>query len=466
MNDIEIISGRNPGDFTKTTFYLPAVGVAVSMGTGGDAASIGGGNPTKTVNSDNPGDKFIYWGTDNLEPQRIIKDVFDNDLIYSVIEKRSKLLYGSDLVYGRLELGKNGRRKVTPFIAPEIENWLKNTSIKTYLKEAAIDDNTFGNVFPEVIMDAHRPRKIKGIYCNDASECRMGNQDNKGRIPLVYVNANWKNDGTAENSAKLDGLDHYFNMAQQIAEKPNVDKWIIPLHSQNLGEKFYSKERWRGLRTSGWLEIAKSIPKWKQAVMKNQLSIKYHLEIDQDWWEHKYVGFKSKKIEEQEELMKKEVQRFISTMQGDEKAGGVLLTSFQYDMHNKTEYSSWKIKEIGTGKFEQNDNLEYASDADRRIMRAFGMHPTIFGATSSKGSAGSGSDVRVANNQLVLEMKDEQDKLLKPLALASEINGWNAAYGGEFQQVVFMTESYFIATLDSGNELSDEDPDEKIETEE
>lgn len=439
----------------KNSYFCPAFSMAISTkATLGGAA--GGGKPTKTINSDakNAANKFIFWGSDNKEPQKMIKAIRDNELIYPVIEKRAQLLYGEGIAYGPIEINDEGHAMIKRQIIPEIEDFLENTNANIYIQEAAIDNAIASNFYPEILLNEENPKKVKGIYCNDFTECRVAAQNAQGIIPKVLVNANWLTDGDYDNSTKIDALDMYGDMVQQMADKPEVNKWCIPIFSQSLGEKFYAVEAWRGLRNSGWLDIAASIPKWKRAVMKNQIAIKYHLQIDTAYWEATYPGFEEMKPEEKTEIQKEEIETFLDTMQGEDKAGNVLMTSMTWEEAVEKHRPSWSIEALPGGKFEDNNNLEYAGEADRRIIRAFGLHPSLFGAGAGKGSAGSGSDIRVATNQAILAMRYEQDRIMLPFNLAARINGWNEKYGGENKKFAFWCASYYIARLDQGKEIS------------
>lgn len=455
--EFQVIPGPADAEGDVSTYYVPNLAVAVS-----NDESQPRTNAVKEVT--NFTQDIYEWGEDNLEPQNVIKSRNENDLLGPAIEKKAKLIYGQGLYYGPIEMMKtsNGVEEVVrPTIVPEIEDFKEDSAINTYLREASVDKFTFGNFFPEVILGKYTTRAHK-LYCIDASECRLSLQDVKtGAINKVHVSANWDTfaaQGTGKrNVIKVDALDPYGALVDQIKSKPFVKKFIIPMRAQNLGEKYYAKDPLYGLRKSGWLDIAKAVPAWKKAVMNNQLTIKYHLKIAVEWWDWKYPGFSEKKSKEKQTIMKKEIAAFLKAVKGTDKAGNVIMSAFRADPRSGERWDGWIIEPINNTKFDATDNhLEYASEADLRIIRALGMHPTLFGASKSKGSAGSGSDIRVAMNQAILECKPEQDEILRPLQLVSRLNGWNEKYGGMNKRLGWVFKSYYIARLDSGKEISKE----------
>lgn len=450
---MEFLAGEPVADGSINSFFIPSVAAVVST----DAA-FPRTNAVKEVTNQSTG--IFEWGDDNLEPQNIIKTLNEHDLLRPAIEKKAKLVYGQGFVYGpeRIVDTPHGKERIIePAIIPEIEDWSEDTNLKLYARESSTDRFSFGNFFPEMILGKYN-NHVHKLYNLDASECRLALQDKRtGAINKVHISANWDSMGGGNNNViKVDALDPYGSLVKQILARPDIKKWVLPMRSQSHGDKYYAKDSLYGLRQSGWLDVAKSVPKWKKAVMENQLSIKFHIQVSAEWWEWKYPGFKEKPLKEKHKLQQAEITRFLDAMKGTDKAGNVLMTSFQYDPRHNKEWAGWKIEPLDNSKFDSNENhLEYASEADLRTIRALNMHPTLFGAARGKGSAGSGSDLRVAENQAVLECKPEQDDILAPILAATRLNGWHEKYGGEFKRLGWQFKSYFIARLDSGKELSD-----------
>lgn len=447
--EINILSGVEEPNGDTSAMYIPSIQAVVTT------AEPDRSRPVVEATSLNKG--IAEWGDDNLEPQNIIDAIQDNDLLSAVFDKKARVVYGNGPIYGQLEILETPsgiKRTMKPIIVPEIERWMKETAFLRYIEEATLDKFTFNNVFAEIIKGKYNDRVHK-LYCTDASDCRLGLQDTQGRIKKVHVNANWDS-LDAKKTIVVDALDPYTDIGKQMSEMPKSKKFMLPLRSQRMGEKYYAKDVLYGLRKSGWLKVAKSVPLWKSSVMDNQLHIKYHIEVDTAWWEWKYPGFSGFEAKKKAKLMRKEIETFINIMKGTGNAGNVLMTNFHRDKYKGTEYSTWKITNIDNSKFEGvDDNLSYANAADLRSVRAAGMHPTLFGASMGKGSAGSGSDIRVANNQVLLETKLDQDIIMSPMLAISEINGWNERHGGTYKQLVWGFESFYIARLDSGNEISE-----------
>src|SRR6266496_3194156 len=89
--------------------------------------------------------KIALWGTDNLLPQRVNADVRKTTELASGLNWKAKALISGGLVYGTLTYDTDGVEKLVPKRDPKIDEWLKKTNIKRYLRESAYEFYKFGN---------------------------------------------------------------------------------------------------------------------------------------------------------------------------------------------------------------------------------------------------------------------------------------------------------------------------------
>jgi len=285
--EIEVIPGANK-TLESSTFFLPTLGVAVSMARHEDDSP----NPTVTVKDPlfvaNAIEPIWPWGDDNIEPQHIFEDIFANDFLMPAIEKKAKLIYGQGLSYFRVVMKENKKtglwtEHLEPLNVPEINRWLRDTNIENYIHSSSVNKFALGNAFREIILGKY-VQKVTKLHCLDSADCRLGLQDsNSGTIKKGFVSANWDSMATNDmNAIPLNVIDQHLNAVQHIAKNPDVKKWMTLRRTLVAGEKYYAHEPIRGLRKSGWLKISADVPKWQVTVMKEEMSIKYHLEIDYD----------------------------------------------------------------------------------------------------------------------------------------------------------------------------------------
>ena len=201
-------------------------------------------------------------------------------------------------------------------------------------------------------------------------------------------------------------------------------KYIYPLAYPTEDEIFYPLVDWNTARESGWLEVAQSIPKFKKHLFKNQISMKYLIQVPSWWWEWKYPGFEGKDQKARKEIIDFEVDKFEKFAKGEEAAGSSMMVTFVSDPRYNKEYQGWKIEPIDN-KIKDGIYIEDSNEASSHLLYALSMDPSIIGSQpGSKMGAGSGSDKRVAFNIYIDTVKAHQDLILEPLRWIAEYNGW------------------------------------------
>lgn len=381
--------------------------------------------PKEILETDGFGE-IAAWGDDNIFPQHVIEDCEPSTIIPQTLEKQSRMLQSSGLMYGNL-IGytRDGQEIFEPVIDDEVEDWMMQTNIKRYLREASLSFYWFYNLFPEIILSADR-KKITHIFSKKSEYCRWSKELTKfGFSKYCYMNAQWEDLPTINNdeTIRVDVVDPYFGTAEQLLGG-KAFKYIYPLSYPTPGKTFYQLAPWNAVRTSGWLDVSKSIPTFKKALFQNQITIKYLIEVSTWWWNWAYPGFDKKTAEQKKEIMDKEAQNFENFMTGSDKAGMNMMTTFQSDPMLQKKYEGWKITAIDN-KLKDGIYIEDSNEASSHLLYALGIDPTIIGTMpGTKMGAGSGSDKRVAYNIYISTIEPHRDVILEPLQFAFRYNGW------------------------------------------
>jgi hypothetical protein len=200
---------------------------------------------------------------------------------------------------------------------------------------------------------------------------------------------------------------------------------------------------------SGWLDVSNSIPKWKKAVMENQLSIKYHIEINEDYLRWVYSDWDDDNVDDnkRKERKKELAKEFMQVMKGTDNAGGAHVSTFK--MENGQEIIGWRITPIQDTKFGEKTYLEDHTASQEHIMSSQGVDPTLMGVATRNGmSAGSGSDKRMALDQLILSMRPIQRSSFIAANLKARHEDWSKKYCGG-NPFVWMFTNFHTATLDA-----------------
>lgn len=428
-----------------SNYFLPAIGAIISVDT-----AIG--KPTPAVVKQDGAEAMALWGDSNDFPQLVIADVRKDPELPNLLDEKARLLYSGGLIFGRLVKGKDGAETLEPYdVATEkkINDWLTRANINRYLYEASKDLYWFYNVFPEIILKLDRS-EIVAITTQPAECCRWSIQNqNTGLVEQCYVNANFPEaKATDKLTKKIAVLDPYYDPAGNLLIRTDKKtNYIYPLSIPTPGSTFYQLADWNSIRESGWLDISRLIPKFKKSYLEKQMTIKYHIEVSDIFWEKKYEGFNSKTPSEKVTIRTKEFSDFQNILSGAEKAGGNVFTAFITDLAASKEYSLWKINVL-KDKLESGTFLEDGKDASLYKMSSIGIHPALLGTMPNNGLGGAGSNIREAYNLHMLKCRAHQDIILEPLnTLVKYYNGWP-------DDLAFRFRNSFMNTLDKGSETT------------
>lgn len=396
------------------------------------------------------------WGDDNLFPQNAIEAAYKSTIIPPVLEWKAKAIYSGGLVFGTVkDDAKTGTQTLSPIIDAEISDWLKRVQSNKVLIKLCSDYYWFYNIFPEIILNKGRDY-IENIGPGEAAYSRFGlqNPNNKNRIDQLYISANWTGNSIPKGSINIPVLDTSYDAVNKLKARKDGYIYCYPGAYPTPGRSYYQVAAWDTLRQSGWQDLAKSIPLFKKSLMKNQLSIKYHIETSESWWSWKYKDFATLTAAKRTELIQTELKNFNNILSGEANAGKSILSVFQSDPHTRKEYAGWRITPIDD-KFKDGMYLEDSQEASSHHYSALGVDPTLLGNAPGKGmGAGSGSDKRVAKNIYVSGLKPDQDIILEPLQFVADYNGWSAKYPG----LAFWFRNYWISTLDNGTQVQTGSP--------
>jgi hypothetical protein len=422
-------------------FILPGIGAVVTESA----------PPTSTVFKSEGNEELAVWGTNNDFPQLVIADVRKDPELPNLLDEKARLLYSGGLIFGKLVKGKDGSESLEPLdegAAKEINEWLTRANINRYIYEASKDLYWFYNAFPEIILSVDR-KKIVSICTQPAEICRWKKQNpSTGLSEICYLNANFPDAKlTDKETKKLPVLDPYYDPAGKLLIDDKGTNYIYPLSIPTPGSTYYQLADWNSIRESGWLEVSRAIPKFKKSQLEKQMSIKYHIEVSNLYWENKYPEFASKPTAEKVKIKEKEFRNFQQILAGAERAGSNLFTVLLTDPTLGKEYSLWKVNVL-KDKLESGVFLEDGKDASLYKMAAIGIHPALLGTMPNNGMGGAGSNIREAYNLHVLKVRAHQDIILEPLnTLIKTYNKWP-------EDLAFRFRNSFMNTLDKGSETT------------
>lgn len=448
----EILKKENA---TQVSFFIPGHGQLISVKKVQASKPSRSTTGLKEENSLNR--PHIEWGHDDTLPQDLQLEAEFNPLVSGIIRLKSEMQYSGGLTYGVkkvIQQGEGAKEHFKPVIDAEIEEFLEENKIHEFLMATFIDLNAFSMSFPQLVMN--KKGKIKRIlnHTTRAKNCRLSQVNEDGDHDEVFVNLYHGTESYDENdTVKIPALPEY-GKSEFIREKVNEERFIQILKIPDLGRVNHSHPDWASVRNSDWLEVAQLIAQFKKYLLKNQASIKYHVEVDTEYWPERFGRDKwnSMEIEEQQDKQTEVINEWSKWMTDPEKAGNMQVTSMEWNEHSGTHRSYWKITEMKGFVNKDGVYIEDSREASENIMVSFNMHPEILGnAPGTTLGSGSGSGNRVSFNQRLSMAKFTQDEALSPLNFIARFNGWAERIGkAESGVFEFRLRNSLITTLDTG----------------
>jgi hypothetical protein len=432
-------------DFENSVAFMPNVAASVSFPAGLETQKRPHSTPKQDV-IDLSG-LIANWGPNNDYPQKVIKAV-QGTFMGEALDKKIRFLLSNKLYWAYYE-GTNadgtdilrGTKWDDPW-----NRFIHNVAFKRYLRESASDFYWFFNVFPELLVSVDRSQIIS-IATQEAAFCRWKLNQDKNMIDKCVINSDWV-EHKPDYNIEVATIDKYEIGAVDKLRNSSVYKFIYPLSYPTPGKTYYQLAHWHSVIENGWMDVAKAIPLFKKELMKDQITLKYHIAVPSWWWSWKYPGFESFTQEKRTELITEELNSLNKFLTSKESQGGVLMTTYLFDQPNTKQYAEWKITPIDD-KIKDGKYIEDSQEASSHLLYAAGLDQALFGQGPGKGmGSGSGSDARVAFNIYMATIEPHLDFILEPLYFIKDYNRWPA-------NLVLRWTKPFIETLNTGRQTTE-----------
>lgn len=382
-----------------------------------------GGTSKGVAPKDSNSYPWSFWGDDNLFPQNVLEDLESNSIALRAFEKRKAVHFGRGIVcYKEGEVNENGERIRVRVEDPEIIDFFRINQVNRLWVDHIGSLEVFANSWLEMITNKGKD-KINRIYHKDPAYCRLAKINESFRIPKLYYSAQWDSypsieDGTIREISMYDPGRFSGNIYQDT-------NFIYPTFYRSFNKSYYHLAVWNGIRESGWLDIANKVPQLKKAIMQNQMTIKYHIIIPDDYFSKRYPS--PDYSEADREAKRTEVLQNMNDFLSNVENSGKSWVTYSFYNKVKQEYlTGWEIRVIDN-KLKDDAYLPDSQAANSEILFAIGVDPTLLGSgiPGGKLGAGSGSDKREAFWQLNAEMGIYRQISLEPLYFIRDFNGWD-----------------------------------------
>lgn len=367
--------------------------------------------------------KYIFWGDANDLPQQVIEEMGKNEFLYRANEFNKDVHFGGGITYYR-ELKINGQRYIDFFEDAEIDDWFEANEIHLLYKQLVNDYETLGNIFPELLLTANR-KKIARVFRHDAAWCRWGKQDKvKREVMKLYINSDWSQDKEAYTE-EVNALNSRFPLESlQQSTGYNFAYRIRPVSS---GRYYYEMCNAEVLINSGTLQIQADIKRTMRAMLKNQATIRWHIEITEEYLEARYGKTEWLKIKDDKERrikslkeVKDEIDKYLA---GADNAGKTIISGCYYDKSGN-KVSGIIITPL-KNEIQKGQWIPDQQQLANEIFMGMGVDPSAVGGFANQNrSMNSGSEK--ANSFAISSSTFASDQMitLAPFVFAARYNGW------------------------------------------
>lgn len=388
-----------------------------------------------------------WGGMTNDYPQKLLKNLRLNGAGLSGLKVLTKTHYGSGFVLAQEKFDENGKRLVLPKSInqyPEIKEFWQKNQMKRFWKETIKDLEYWSLAFPEYILSADF-KTINRIKRQQTANGRFSIMNKEtGFIEYVHFSTKWSLGVALESKyvSSIPVIDSYWS-ADEVKEYCKANKirnFVRPIFYPLVDESYYPNTEWHSVNNNGWFEIANSIPKFKKAIFENQINIKYHIEVNEDYFERKYKeDWHQFKPERREEIRKNFVTEVDGALRDPKNAGGSLMSIMYQDPTGKPQ-PGLTITAIDD-KYKEGSYLPEASAANSEILFALGVDPSLIGAgiPGGKLGAGSGSDKRESFLILSALLKSNRETTLEVFDFIQQYNNWDENLIGGFEDTILTT---------------------------
>lgn len=382
--------------------------------------------------------EYIGWGAEDDTPNKVITNSLKNPSIAAGLPFNITLDYGDGILPVRKTLENNILKHVPVLDNKEINEFFEYNDINGWLLEQFTDVEHFYNTFTEIIFNREpnaSKRKIVEFNHKEASFSRWTKMNDKGRIEYHLYSSKFGtgediNEDDFEATPALDFKRPILDLKRRMGLVPDLKgnkkdekkyRYIVPTRFVTPGKFYYSKPYWYSIYESGWDDYAQAIPAFKNALLKNQMTIKYVVYIVDEYWNELFTaeGITDKK--KQKKRREKEYQNIQDFLSGTENTGKAVIAKKRFLQAQEMEYI--KIEPVDNA-FKGGEYIEDSEEASNISSYVQGVHPSLIGSSPGKSKTINGTEARELFTIKQALKKPVRDRILRPLYLVKAINEW------------------------------------------
>lgn len=386
---------------------------------------------------------IVQWGSNNLYPQDFYNKKFlKNGAAVGGINALSSTIYGNG--FGLYKKVKNGTKveleEELLESYPDIDLFALENNLDKYWIAKIKDQSLFEIAFTEWVISANG-ESLTRVNRLKAAHCRFQKME-KGRIPNVLINTDWSN-AKKDYTVPIPYFDKDKMTATEIKEeckKRGVYNFCTSSSYAFVDENYYPKAGWHAVDRNGWMDVANSVPEFKQAFFEQQAHIKFLIYVSDYYFENFYKEEWDDFDAEKRQQLREELSTAIDEHLSGNKAGGRSLISPIFEENGKF-VKGIEVTPIDD-KLKEGSYLPDATAANTEILFAIGVNPAIIGSGTPGGGSnlgGSGSNIREAYTVLSATLVPKRVYVADDWIFLRSFNGWPTNLIGIFSGVNLTT---------------------------
>lgn len=373
--------------------------------------------------------EYLPYGADNELPFKIRREVKGNMIL------SQNLLFNILTCYGQ---GVRFIDKKTnmPTENGKIGEFELFNSLNRFFLEQATDMKTHYFCVSVVILN-QSGSKIVQLRHKEACFCRFARLIGEKDYNYVLY-ANWK-DSRVPNKIEVIRLLDYINpigdLMAYMGKAPDCEtglmrkkwkgdkKFAIVSRFPTPGNPRYPFAYWNSVLLDNWADIYRMIGVGKAAKLRNHTSLKYQVEIHDDYWDRLCEAENITDEIERKARIDKEKENIRDFLTGVSNSDKLWISGYYIDPNGKENHMV-KINLIEQKK-EGGDWADDIQEASNIQCYAMNVHPNLVGATPGKSQMNnSGSDKRELFTMKQALEKAYHDMMMSPFNVLLYYNGW------------------------------------------
>jgi hypothetical protein len=340
---------------------------------------------------------YAYWGVANDLPIKMAQDIEQCGVLSAGLDIKARIAIGKGPMPALLlNVDKEGKEDIEWIDDPEIHDWMEMNDCFGMSLNSMYDNLAYGWSVKQLILSRDR-KKINRVKRTDVYSVRLEKMKN-GYINNIYINSDWFLNVDTNNTdyvKKVYLLEEGNEIQELLGLNGGYEFAMINRQLRN-GKLYYPTALWYSAK--GWVDHAKAIPKLKNALMNNQITVKYIVSISSQYWRRIHKLWDSYTPEQRQKIIDDKLDQIDKYLSGVENQYKSIFSMKYVDPITKQEVPDIDITVLDD-KIKDGKLLPDSQAGNSEILFAIQVNPALVGAGQPGGAYSNnagGSNIREA----------------------------------------------------------------------